>query len=267
MECPEHMRARARTVCDDGMTDNPPPLSIKPFEKVKRACARFGLRATLVMALAKLLRKPLLMTVRTASLAHPVRLRARTSDLMVYEEVIVNNQYGCDLPQDPKVIVDVGANIGLASAYFATRYPDARVLAIEPEAENFRLLRQNLRAYKNVQPIRAALWSNNTRVELKDIGKGSWAFQVEEGPTGTIPAITLSTLLAESAISYVDAMKIDIEGAESEVFKGTPDWIPRVGLLMIELHDRFKPGCSEIVCTAMGNRSTWTRGQLRFFGA
>jgi FkbM family methyltransferase len=117
-----------------------------------------------------------------------------------------------------------------------------------------------------VQPIRAALWSNDTRVELIDPGEGSWAFQVKESSTGAVPAITLSTVLAEYAISYADVVKIDIEGAEREVFKGTPDWIRKVGVLMIELHDRFKPGCSEEVRAAMSGRSSWTRGEVHFFG-
>jgi FkbM family methyltransferase len=237
------------------------------LDKINSGYVRFGVRGIFTMGLAKLLRKPLLMTVRTRSLAHPVHLRARTLDLMTYEEVIVNDQYQCDLQQNPKVIVDAGANIGLTSAYFATRYPDARIFAIEPEAENFRLLRKNLRPYKNVQPIRGALWSNDTRVKLRDTGADSWAFQVEESSTGGIPAMTLSTLFTKHAISHADVVKIDIEGAEREVFEGTPDWIEKVGLLMIELHDRFKPGCSEVVCAAMGNRSSWTRGEIRFFEA
>jgi FkbM family methyltransferase len=237
------------------------------IENIRSAYASFGMRGIFTMGLAKLIRKPLLMTLRNKSLAYPVQLRARTSDLMVYEEVVLNDEYRFDLPQSPKVILDIGANIGLTSAYFATRYPDARILAIEPEAENFRLLRKNLEPYKNVRPIRAALWSNDTRVELKDTGSGSWAFQVEESSTGAIPAVTLSTLLAENEVSYADLVKIDIEGAEREVFAGALDWVSNVGLLMIELHDRFKPGCSDTVCAAMSGRSTWTKGQVRFFGA
>lgn len=250
------------------MRETETPIENPGFiDKIKSGYVRFGVRGILTMGLAKLLRKPLLMTVRTASLAHPVQLRARTLDLLAYQEVIVNDQYQCVLQQNPKVIVDAGANIGLTSAYFATRYPNARIFAIEPEAENFRLLRKNLRPYKNVQPIRGALWSNDTRVELRETGTDTWAFQVQESPTGGIPAITLSTLFANHAISHADVVKIDIEGAEREVFEGTPDWIRKVGLLMIELHDRFKPGCSEAVCAAMGDRSSWTRGEIRFFEA
>ena len=235
------------------------------IKKIEAGYKRFGVRGILMMALAKVLRKPLLMTMRTASLAHPVRLRARTSDLMVYEEVIINGQYACDLPGDPKVIVDVGANIGLTSAYFATRYPEARILAIEPEWENYRLLRRNLLPYKNVQPINAALWSSDTLVDLSEKSAESWAFRVEESHKGSIPAFTLSTLLEQNSIKYVDLLKIDIEGAECEVFQGAPDWISKVGLLVIELHDRLKPGCSEIVGAAMGNRTVFVKDGLHFF--
>jgi FkbM family methyltransferase len=241
------------------------PVMRQSADKIKREYSRFGKRGLVVIGMANLLRKPLLMTVRTPFLAYPVHLRARTTDLRTFEDVVLRGQYQYDCRCHPKVIVDVGANIGLASVYFATRFPDARIFAIEPEAENFGLLQKNVRPYKNVQPIRAALWSSDTRVELIDTGEGSWAFQVRESLNGAVPAITLSTLLRQYSISSADVVKIDIEGAEREVFKGTPDWISKVGLLMIELHDRFKPGCSEAVRAAVGDRSSWTRGEVHFF--
>lgn len=241
------------------------PVIQQSLDKTKWEYGRFGARGLAAIGAANLLRRPLLMTVRTSSLAYPVHLRARTTDLRTFEDVVVRGQYQYDCPRDPKVIVDVGANIGLASAYLATRFPDARIFAIEPEAENFRLLQKNVRPYKNVQPIQAALWSTDTLVELVDTGEGSWAFQVKESPDGAVPAITLSTVLKDYSISSADIVKIDIEGAEREVFKGKPDWISKVGLLMIELHDRFKPGCSEVVRAAMGGRTSWTRGEVHFF--
>lgn len=241
------------------------PVMRQSADKIRREYSRVGGRGLVIIGMANLLRKPLTMTVRTPSLAYPVHLRARTTDLRTFEDVVLRGQYQYDCQRDPKVVIDVGANIGLASAYLATRFPDARIFAIEPEAENFRLLQKNVRPYKNVQPIRAALWSSDTRVELIDTGEGSWAFQVKESPNGAVPAITISTVLKEYSISSADVVKIDIEGAEREVFSGKPDWISKVGLLMIELHDRFKPGCSEVVRAAMGDRSSWTRGEVHFF--
>lgn len=51
--------------------------------------------------------------------------------------------------------------------------------------------------------------------------------------------------MAEFGIDYVDVLKIDIEGAEREVFKTCSPWIKKVGTIVIELHDRFVPGCTD----------------------
>ena len=147
-----------------------------------------------------------------------------------------------------------------------TRYPNARIFAIEPEIENFHLLRENVKPYKNIRPIQAALWSKETRVDLRDKGLDLWGFQAEENPSGAVPAITLSGFLRQNSISQLDILKMDVEGAERELFAGAPDWVSRVGTLMIELHDHFKDGCSETVYAAMANRKTWKKGEITFFG-
>src|SRR5262245_8086929 len=78
----------------------------------------------------------------------PFTLRLRGSDLMTFFQVIVHKGY--ELPwsgPDPRVIVDAGANIGLSSIWFATQYPEAKVIAIEPNRDNFALLEENTAAY------------------------------------------------------------------------------------------------------------------------
>jgi predicted O-methyltransferase YrrM len=52
------------------------------------------------------------------------------------------------------VVVDAGANIGLASLWFANQYPKAKIVCIEPDPENFRILKENLAAsdLRSIQP-------------------------------------------------------------------------------------------------------------------
>jgi len=238
---------------------------MQSIKKIRTVYHRFGIRGIVPITLSKFLRKPIEMEVHPPRLPHPVRLRTRTSDLRVYDEVITNRQYECDLQNEPEIIIDAGANIGLASIYFAIRFPDAHIVAIEPEKENFRLLQENTKSYKNIRPIQAALWPRETRVDVRDRCLDLWGFQTEENSLGTIPAITVSKLLRQHSIPRVDILKMDIEGAEYEVFAGVPDWISRVGILMIELHDQFKAGCSEMVYTAMANRKSWRKGEITFF--
>lgn len=77
----------------------------------------------------------------------------------------------------------------------------------------------------------------------------SWAFRVDAGnKAGNVRAVTLPTLLKEFDIPKVDILKMDVEGAEKEIFENNAsDWLRRVGLLCIELHDRIRPGASRAV--------------------
>jgi hypothetical protein len=74
----------------------------------------------------------------------------------------------------------------------------------------------------------------------------------------------MSTLFEEMHVEAADVVKMDIEGAEKEVFE-TGDWLKKVRCLMIELHDRYRPGCSEAVNSAMHGFSQLQRGETTFY--
>ena len=113
----------------------------------------FGLRGLSFAAQNKVLRTSREVAVVPPGVRHPVTLRLKTSDISTYEQVFGNDEYDFSLNNPPRVIVDGGANIGLASIYFANRYPDAKIIAIEPEASNFSLLQRNVAAYPQITPI------------------------------------------------------------------------------------------------------------------
>ena len=96
----------------------------------------------------------------------PVTLRARTSDIPAFEDTFIFGHYGIEFDRDPEVIVDAGAHIGLVSALFATRYPDAKIIAIEPEPGNFEILSKNVKAYPNVVPLQRALWHREGKLQV-----------------------------------------------------------------------------------------------------
>jgi FkbM family methyltransferase len=185
-----------------------------------------------------------------------VLVRPGTTDVAVFNTTYRSKQYDYDFAKPPKVIVDAGAYTGLSAAYFASRYPEAKVIAIEPDSANFDLLLRNTSALANVHAVRAALWPINGSVELADPGQGEWAFRVaemndsstklnsEEAARNRVPAITIPEIMGRYCLSYIDLLKLDIEGSEKEVLAGPAPWKERVGAICIELHDRFKPGCS-----------------------
>ena len=174
-----------------------------------------------------------------------VYLRPDTSDLDVYEEIFIKDEYGTEL-SNPTVIVDAGAHIGLASAAFASRYPDATIIALEPEPENYKVLQANARLYPNIHPVCAGLWNKRTHLHIQDTSVDTWSFRVVEDPSATgIAAIDIFSLMQDFGLKRIDVLKIDIEGSEVEVLKHSAPWIDSVDTLIIELHDRFRPGCAE----------------------
>src|SRR5262249_54066304 len=101
--------------------------------------------------------------------------------------------------------------------------------------------------YPNITAIRAALWKENGEISIFDPGQGPWSFRTSPegvGSIGRTPAVTVDELLRKSGADFVDVLKIDIEGAEKEVFENASTWIEKIRAIMIELHDRFRPGCS-----------------------
>ncbi|MFL6588460.1 MAG: FkbM family methyltransferase [Luteimonas sp.] len=219
----------------------------------------FGLRGVALVARCRMKGTEDVIEVRTDGYTGSLHLRLRTSDVSVFEEVILNAEY--DLPQylgEPRFIVDAGANIGLTSIFFARRFPHARIIAIEPEGSNFELLLKNIRPYPRITPLKAALWNEDAPIRLVDPGIGKWGFQAtgaaaECGTDSIVPGVTMSSLLARYKAERVDILKVDIEGAEKEVFAQADDWIGRVDIVMVETHDRCKAGCSQSVDAATGS--------------
>jgi len=183
----------------------------------------------------------------------PISLRVPSSDIPTYEQVFINQDYDFSVETPPKVIVDAGANIGLASVYFANKYPGAMIIAIEPGKDNFELLKRNVEPYRNIIPIHSALWNKNETLNVVDPGIGYWGFMTEETNKSeetlgkfshTVKAMTLGKIIADYQLSKIDILKIDIEGAEKEVFEDTSSWIGKVEALIIELHEDMKSGCN-----------------------
>jgi len=93
-----------------------------------------------------------------------ISLRLGTSDLGVIVKVLGSHEYGFPFDGTPKLIIDAGANIGISALYFAQRFPDAKIYAIEPEEGNFELLKKNCNGRPNIILKKAALWNHSTRV-------------------------------------------------------------------------------------------------------
>jgi FkbM family methyltransferase len=225
-----------------------------------------GWRGVREAALARASQSKRFISVQPAGVKAAFRLRVPSTDVPTYEQVFLNNEYDFRAIERPRVIVDAGANIGLASILFANRYPEAKIFAIEPERDNFSLLADNVRPYDNIVPLQAALWGENTTINLIDPGDGAWGFMTEPAGEGhAVSAITMDRLMSHYGIDYVDILKVDIEGAEKEVFADTSAWIDRVGSIIVELHERLKSGCNRSFYNATsGFSQEWLHGENVF---
>lgn len=145
------------------------------------------------------------------------------SELRVIREVFVNGEY--DLPAiDPGVILDLGSNVGFSVLYFRDRFPDAKIIAVEPARRAFARLERNVGHLPNVHLIRAAAVGRDGPVTLHS-GWQSWAsslfaaddmYDVEK-----VEGRTVDNILAACGEERADVIKLDIEGAEPEVLAGS----------------------------------------------
>jgi FkbM family methyltransferase len=223
---------------------------LRVFRKLRHYYSSLGIRGVVTFLFAKLTNSKPLFRVQLPDIKHTIFLRIGTTDVSVMRQVLLEKHYDFDLPSSPRVIVDVGSNIGLAAVFFANKFPNATIVALEPEESNFRILERNVAPYPQVKPLMVALWNDNLPISLVDTGMGSHGFQTTSSPqpnparTRLIDAITVDTLMSRTKTTAIDLLKIDIEGSEKEVFENSSDWMPKVGAVMVELHDHLKPGCT-----------------------
>jgi FkbM family methyltransferase len=145
------------------------------------------------------------------------------------------------------LIIDAGANIGASSVFLAVTHPHATVLAIEPEEGNYELLVRNTRHLHNVVPMRNALAARRGTLQVSDPGGGGCAMRtgadIARGQiVGEVHALTVADLLSDHPTLDPFILKVDIEGAETELFAGDTEAIDRFPVVVVELHDRFFPG-------------------------
>lgn len=190
-------------------------------------------------------------------LSEPFSLRNNPYDYATFEEVLLREAYNIPLNYIPSTIIDAGANIGLTAIFFANRFSQSIIVALEPDTGNFEMLTANTKAYRNIIPVKCGLWNNDAYLEVVDEHKGNNAFIVKEsgaGKKGSIKAVSVTSVMDEFNWDKIDILKMDIEGSEKKVFEqGYEEWLPKVKILIIELHDRIAPGSSNAVFKALNN--------------
>lgn len=237
-----------------------------------------GFRAAALMFVSELTtRRPLsylvprgkhVLKLRLKGYSHPLYFRHGSSDLSVIRQVFCHQEYACVVDEPPpRFVVDAGANIGCTSFYLLHRFPDTVVTAIEPDRGNFDLCARNLAPFGDrVRLLKKGLWSEaaGLRVVAGTNGVGEWALEVRPcgpGEAADVEAVGMRDVLAAAPDGRIDLLKVDIEGAERQVFGDPTGWLDRVRNIVIELHGE---DCERAFADALrGYRyDTRTNGEL-----
>ncbi len=167
-------------------------------------------------------------------------------------EVFIAQQYGDFLPRQAALIIDAGANVGTTTAWFRIRYPEARVIAIEPDPYAFERLQRNVGLDPMVKTLHAALSSSDGTAEFVP-GGWTWIGRLADAPvrigeapsrhrgeTIDVKSLSLPTLCRHVAQNAsVDILKLDVEGSEWRILTGALDGISAIAL---ELHEPTPDG-------------------------
>jgi FkbM family methyltransferase len=169
--------------------------------------------------------------IRTPTGVVPVTLYSR-HDLLTVNEIFCRRDYGDDAPE---LVVDIGANIGLAALYWLTRRRDSKVYCYEPNPSNLEHLHQTLRDYAGryeVVDAAVALTPGHARFTFDGSGRYGLISDVDDlGDELLVRTLTLSSELARIERNEgrpPDLVKIDTEGSESALVNSLTPPTPKL---------------------------------------
>jgi FkbM family methyltransferase len=177
--------------------------------------------------------------------------RPATSDPLAIYQVLVRTggkaEYYLPRALAPRVILDIGSNIGTSILFFHERFPAAKIYGFEPHPETFRILEKNVAGISSVEVFNYALGASNgevsvpfdnadfSRFTIAKIGGGEWSGPLSPTSCAVRHAGEVVTNLG---LTTVDLIKIDCEGAEYDVLTSLPpDLLSHCKWIVGEMHD------------------------------
>lgn len=142
-------------------------------------------------------------------------------DVAVLREIFIDKEYEWCPTEDPQVIIDLGAHFGDTALYYHARFPNARIIAVEPSPENFARLVKNTSGISNIVPVQAAVGGHDGEVMLNLVSSSLGHSIMERSSTASsvsVKMMSLETLFQTHSITKADLIKFDIEGAEFDLF-------------------------------------------------
>jgi FkbM family methyltransferase len=183
--------------------------------------------------------------------APPLFFRYNTHDYYGIEQILADGVYDVlGSNANPRLIIDCGANIGATSRFFLQKYPHCRVISVEPGESNAEVCRRNVEGFGlRAQVLLAAVWGEESPLKIgrsPDQGIAGSMMEVRPAQSGEKPDMTamrIDGILDRAGFARADVVKIDIEGAEADVFTSQPErFLDRTDVVVIELHG---PSCEK----------------------
>jgi FkbM family methyltransferase len=169
-------------------------------------------------------------------------------DRAIVKDIWERDVYGVRrVDQPPATVVDLGAHVGAFSVRAHQAWPKARIIACEPDSDNFQLLQQNVQTCKNVETIRAAIVAEEvnevdffqvTDKAHQNSGGGSCS-RAEPGAVKIrVSAMSVCRLWQSMNIGKCDFLKIDCEGLEIPILGALAQsgYLPDVAVIAGEWH-------------------------------
>ena len=154
-------------------------------------------------------------------------------------------------PKKGDVIVDIGAHVGFFATFVARKKMDCKVICIEASKENFKCLEENIKSFENITTYNLALGSNHGWIKtVIDTNRSIDArvVQVDDEEPDSTELLPVNELYKLTKSQKINLMKMDIEGAEFEIFKVIDDsMIASIEKLSMEYHDNLKPGTLKLL--------------------
>lgn len=173
-----------------------------------------------------------------------IRVRDNKSDAFILGEVMMQDCY--DISKftnlDCKTILDLGANCGYTSIYLAKKYPNSKIVAVEPIPTNIKQIETHIKLNNLADTITLfpyAIGAVDGSAYLHYIDK-DYGHQVKDIPSeNKIDVVSVNTIMQKMKWSSIDFLKIDIEGYEDVLLKNNTDWLTKVKNIVIEIHDNY----------------------------
>ena len=202
--------------------------------------------------------------IKVPGYPQPVSIRGgnSTDGFAFYQHLAMKDLDIFDLGS-PKLIIDAGANIGMASLYLLNRYPSVKIVAVEPDPDTFELCRINLAPFADrVVLVKGAVWSKcgqlvfvreemewNSHVRDTENVHAEQSARPDAAVETKVDSFDIPALISMGGGGSIDLLKMDIEGSEAEVFSSHSEkWLPCVRNMVIELHG---PECEKSFERAM----------------